>query len=86
MKAKSLLEQFNQKNKDYIFLVNEEVKPSYREEENLIENKVQKTLQLIFDEKIESNDRISLMTFKNKRTKVLFNLVGIQKNMTQLKN
>ena len=62
-KAKSLLDQFNTKNKDYIFLVNEEVKPSFRREENLIENKVQKTLQLIFDEKIESNDRISLMTF-----------------------
>ena len=26
------------------------------------------------------------MTYKSKNTKVLFNLVGIQKNMTQLKN
>ena len=76
-KAKSLLEQFNEKNKDYIFLVNEEVKYSDTQDENLIENRVRKTLQLIFDKKIEQNDRISLMTYKKKSTKVLFNLVGI---------
>ena len=32
---------------------------------------------MIFEQKIEKNDRISLMTYKTKNTKVLFNLVGI---------
>jgi hypothetical protein len=76
----SLLDAFQNNNKDYIFLVNEDLKSS-RNDADPIEEKLKNTLTLIFKEHIKSEDRISLMTY-GKNTKKLFNLVNTHKNMT----
>jgi hypothetical protein len=83
----SLLEQFNKKSKDYIFLVNEDFTKDNRviNQTEKIEYKIKKSLELIFDNYIEHTDRLSLMTY-GKNTKKMFSLVGIEKNKTQLRN
>jgi len=69
-----LLDTFKKKSKDYIFLVNEDVKQSYNNER--LELKIKKSLEMIFDHYIESTDRLSLMSY-GKNTKKMFNLVSI---------
>jgi hypothetical protein len=70
-----------------IFLINEYVKPSTYENDN-IQNKIKKSLAIIFDHHIHQGsnlssegDRLSLMTY-GKNVRKMFNLVNIKKNKT----
>ena len=78
-----MLEQFKWRHKDYVMLINEELKQSY--DFVKIKTKIQQSLELIFDNFIEVDDRISLITY-GKNVKKLFNLVGYNKNQVQLRN
>jgi len=69
-----MLDTFKKKSKDYIFLVNEDVKISNNNER--LDIKIRKSLEMIFDHYIEDSDRLSLMSY-GKNTKKLFNLVSI---------
>ena len=64
-------------------LINEEIKESY--DVVPIRNKILLSLELIFDQYIEQNDRISLIKY-GKNIKKLFNLVAYNRNQTQLRN
>lgn len=51
----------------------------------MIEEKIRKTLELIFDNFVESSDRLALMSY-GKNTKKMFNLVQYENNKIQLRN
>jgi hypothetical protein len=76
-------EQFNKRRKDYMFLVNEDVKHGL--EESRIEVKIKRSIELIFDSFVSSEDRISLLSY-GRNPKLHFNLVRCQNNRVQLKN
>lgn len=78
-----MLDTFKKKNKDYIFLVNEDVKQSTYNER--LDIKITKSLEMIFDLFVDPRDRLALMSY-GKNTKKLFNLVSIKDNKTQLRN
>ena len=71
-----MLNSFKHKNKDIVFLVNSNQRAM---------NKVKDVLKQIFDRGLESQDRISLITFA-KNARVVFSLVEKDKNFTQLRN
>jgi len=81
-KLNAMLDTFKKKSKDYVFLINEDVKGSELADLNkfevFFENdvKILKSLEMIFDNFVEPSDRLSLMTY-GKNTRKLFNLVGI---------
>ena len=72
-KLQGVLDEYKKKNKDYIFLVNEDIKPSQFINKKL-DVMIKRHLEQIFDQHMEPNDRLSLMTY-GKNTKKLFNLV-----------
>jgi len=73
----SMIDDFKQKNKDVVFLVNEKIKHRGAK----LETKVKKTLEIILDEHIGKSDRVALLSYSN-NVKKLINLVGTNKNKT----
>ena len=85
-KMDKLLESFDHKNRDYIFLINGSCDGKYKGMTSYMET-VRKSLTQVFDNKnaIENSDRISLITYTNS-SKVIFSLVERETNFTQLRN
>ena len=77
-----LLESFDHKNRDYIFLINGSCDGKYKGMSSYMET-VRKSLTQVFDNKnsIENSDRISLITYTNS-SKVIFSLVERETNFT----
>jgi len=75
-KLADLLNQFKKKSKDYVFLVNEDVKASVDSDQRL-NIKIKKSLELIFDHYIEPSDRLSIMSY-GQNTRKMFKLVTIE--------
>ena len=76
-------EQFNHKNKDYVILVNQNLKPTYGKMR--IQWKIEQCLQMIFGQFITGDDSLCMMSY-GRNVKKLFSLVGFRNNQTQLKN
>mmetsp|Transcript_40468 Transcript_40468/g.61725 ORF Transcript_40468/g.61725 Transcript_40468/m.61725 type:complete len:269 (+) Transcript_40468:143-949(+) len=101
-KLEELLDEFKHRDKDIVFLVNEEVRLSTQQEDR-IENKIKRSLAFIFDNHVDSSlhgqDKQAAAELGKKaigdrislmqygkNVKRMFSLVSLNKNKTQLRN